>query len=203
MVRLGANDKANIRSAARSAKTGGVWAERMAGLEAILGKPTGKVGHAPVPFDLGFDVGGGADVVFFRSKPRGTIAVTAELTGRTDQKASALGNYELMMAERKKSDWAANLISRLAYYTLEEPLESGDTMELGDAAPERSNLVGLLFDNYGKFVLRRKRCGVLLCIGITNREMRACQAGKGEQVLAALKASGVYPFTEFSRKTVV
>jgi hypothetical protein len=192
------------RTNARTRKTPqSLWTERLAALESLLGKPLANIGHSSVPFDMGFDVGGGADVVYFRAQQRGRIAVTAELTGRSDQVTGTLGSFELAIAYRDKSEWAPNLVSKLAYYTLEQGLEPGDTMALGPSAPEDSGLVGLLFDDFGRFVLRRKRCGLLLCIGITNREMRACRAGKSEQVLAALKASGIYPFTEFSRKTVV
>ena len=181
----------------------GWWEPRRDALEKVLGKPDGTVGHAPVPFDLGPDVGGAADVLYFRQHLTGVVAVTAELIGRDDQPPSSLGNYELMICEKGDPSWGASLISRLAHYTLEVPLEPGETMDIGSAVPPGSTIVALLFSEYSRFDVLQRECGLLLCIGITEDELADCQRGLAEEVEAALRNTGTYPFTDLERASVV
>src|SRR5262245_60785319 len=102
------------------------WDVRRAALEQVLGRADGTVGHALVPFDFGPDVGGAADVLYFREHLPGVAAVTAELIGRNDQRENRLGNYELMICERNDARWGTSIISRLAHYTLEGTIEPGE-----------------------------------------------------------------------------
>src|SRR5947208_337975 len=81
-----------------------------------------------------------------------------------------MGNYELMICHRDQEDWGPNIISRLAYYTLETKIDPGETMDLGEAAPEGSTIAALLFFPYAKFTVRRRKAGLLLCMGITKDE---------------------------------
>ena len=67
------------------------WDARVAAIESVLGKSTGIVGHSTVPFDFGAEVGGGADIIYFRNhvdgkeNPRGRfLKITEEVGGRRD-----------------------------------------------------------------------------------------------------------------------
>jgi len=48
----------------------------------IIGKPSVSVFHAVIPFDMGWDIGGRADVYFFKKHVDGLIYMTYDLTGK-------------------------------------------------------------------------------------------------------------------------
>jgi hypothetical protein len=179
------------------------WDARVAAIETVLGPCDDTVGHATIPFDVGADLGGGADIVYFKKHVKGVVSVTSELIGRDDQVENDLGNYELMICHRAEEDWGPDLISWLAYYTLRARLNPGETMDIAEAAPEDSTTAALLFFNYGTFKVRKRRAGLLLCVGITVDELKFCRAGKREKVEQALKAAKVYPFTDLYRDSVI
>lgn len=180
------------------------WNARLRALERIYGKADKTVGHAPVPFSFGPDAGGAAaDVLYFRNHAPGVLTVTAELIGTDDQVRSSLGNYELAICHRSAETWGPNLISRLAYHTLETPLEPGETMDIGPIAPDGSGIAALLFESYGRFEIEGRKAGVLLCIGITEEELKWCLRGKSAEIVQLLKARSIFPFTDFGRQSVV
>src|SRR5262245_11837907 len=91
------------------------WDARIAAMQSAFGPTDDMVGHATIPFELGAELGGAADIVYFREfLPAGVLAVTSELIGRDDQIANALGNYELAICQRSDDPWGPDLISRLA-----------------------------------------------------------------------------------------
>ena len=141
-------------------------------------------------------------MLYFRAHLSGVASVTAELIGRDDQKPTCLGNYELMICEKGEASWGPSIISRLAHCTRNTPLEPGETMDIGPAAPRGSTIVALLFSEYARFDLFDRRCGLLLCIGLTKDELSACRRGLAHEVEAALKVVGIYPFTESYRLSV-
>jgi hypothetical protein len=151
----------------------------------------------------GADNGGGADIIYFRKHVKGIVSVTSELIGRDDQVENNLGNYELMVCHRDEEDWGPDLISRLAYYTLEAKINPGETMDMGEAVPENSTVAALLFFDYGTFKVRKRKAGLLLCVGITADELKLCRAGKRDKVEQTLKAAKVYPFTDLYRDSVI
>lgn len=179
------------------------WNARVAAIETILGPSDDTVGHAPIPFEFGADIGGAADIIYFKKHLNGVISVTSELIGHDEQVQNDLGNYELMVAHRDDEPWGADIISRLAYYTLEAKLNPGETMDLASAVPEKSTIAAFLFCNYGSFTVRGRKAGLLLCIGITGDELKSCRAGKRDKVEKSLKAAQVYPFTDLYRKSVL
>ena len=175
------------------------WDAREAALKSILGQTDGMVLHAMVPFHLG----GQADVLCFpHHLPGGRAYATCELLGEPAQKPNRLGTYELMIAHRDQDRWGPGVISRLARYTCDAQLEPGHTMELGPAVPEASTVAAFLFAEYAHFRYEGRDAGLLLCLGITADELAACRKGKQEQMLAALKAAGVYPYTDLKRASV-
>ena len=180
------------------------WDARVAAMQSVFGRTDGMVGHATIPLELGAELGGAADVVYFREfLPGGVLAVTSDLIGRDDQVTSDLGNYELAICQRTDDPWGPDLISRLAQYTLEAALNPGETMDIGSAVPKGSNISALLFLELAQFEVLGRRAGVLLCIGLTSEELSACRGGKVSEVERALRSKGVYPYTEHARATVV
>jgi hypothetical protein len=180
-----------------------LWEARRLAFETVLGPAADTVLHAVYPFYLG----GSADVLEFTSFVAGHTFVTADLVGDTRQLESGLGQYELMICTRAREDWAPNLISRLARYTLDATLEPLHTMDIGPALPKHSTLSALLFAEpdvpVNQFTVLGRRCGLLLCIGITEPELWACQRGRQQVVLAALRDRSVFPFTDLRRKSVI
>lgn len=172
-------------------------------MESVLGKSDGMVTHAVVPFRFGFENGGRADVVHFREHVAGAVYATCELIGCDDQIPNRLGNYELAICHRGAETWGIDIINALAYYTLDSKIEPGDTMELGPSAPKNSIIYALLFYEFGRFVVRGREAGILLCLGITPDEMVACQNGYCDEVEAALLAKGVYPFSDRGRRSTL
>ncbi len=61
------------------------WDARVAAMESVLGPCDDIVGHAAIPFDIGADNGGGADIIYFKKHVSGIVSVTSELIGRDDQ----------------------------------------------------------------------------------------------------------------------
>lgn len=174
------------------------WNARQAALESVLGKSDGRVLHALMPFNIG----GQADVLVFRRHIPGLVAATCELLGEPCQKQNALGTFELAVAQREDHDWGPSVISHLARYTCERKVGLGNTMDLGANFPKGSTMAGLLFAAYRRFEYAGAKAGILLCLSITAEEMEACQAGKTKQVFAALKSSGVYPYSNLFRASV-
>jgi hypothetical protein len=179
------------------------WDARVAAIEGVLGKSEDVVGHAPIPFHLGAEMGGAADVIYFRNHVRGVAAVTSDLIGCDEQVPNQLGNYELMICQRDDAEWGASIISRLAPYTLQAELNPGETMDIGPATPEGSTIAALLFFDYARFEVRGRRAGLLLCVGITEDELQACREGRRAEVETALKSVAVYPFTDLFRGSVL
>jgi hypothetical protein len=183
------------------------WNARMGAMEKVLGKADEIVGHAMIPFQMGANVGGAADVAYFRNHLDGVVCATSELIGCDDQTRNRLGNYELMICHRKHDEegqeWGSGIISRLAHYTCEAELNPGETMDIGPATPDGSSVTAFLFFGYATFTVRDRQAGLLLCMGITGAELKGCRKGKREAVENALKAAGVYPFTDLFRKSVV
>jgi hypothetical protein len=180
------------------------WDARIAALEKVLGKSDEMHLHAMIPFDMGPEVGGAADVISFsRHLDKGIIYTTCELIGRDDQVKNHLGNFELAIGHRKEDRYGPGIISQLAQYTCESELQPGETMDIGPAAPKGSTISAFVFLKYAAFTVRRRKCGLLLCLGITPAELDAYHDGRHNQLLKALRVGAIYPFTDWKRKSVV
>lgn len=179
-----------------------LWDERLALLESQFGTAEDLVGHARVPLEFGVEAGGAADLLYFKKWVPGRLSVTADLIGAEGQIANDQGVYELAICHRNDETWGPNIISRLANYTFEIPLHPGESMDIDSVVPEGSTVVAFLFCDVARFEFRCKPAGVLLCLGITAEELSACRAGRTEQVLGALRAAGVFPYTDLRRRSV-
>ncbi|HEX5106772.1 MAG TPA: suppressor of fused domain protein [Pirellulaceae bacterium] len=184
------------------------WDARLAALEGVLGKADEIMGHSPVPFIMGAECGGAADILYFRKHIPGVISVTCELIGGDDtgvgaQVQNIMGEFELMICERETAEWGGRAIGRLAYYTFEHRLNPFDNMEIYRAVPKNSTIYGFLFFDYARFEVLGNRAGLLLCVGITEDELNACRTGRRQEVENALKAANVYPYTDLFRSSVL
>jgi hypothetical protein len=187
-------------------RTHGQWKEwsdaRTEAMETVLGEMDGEILHATIPFQLGIDMGGAADVVSFSQKLDGIAYVTSELIGMDNQAPGDLGNYELMICHRTASDLGPRIIRLLAHYTLETPLNPGDTMDIGEVMPEGSTIVALMFLEYARFKVQERDAGLLLCIGITQEELDVKVEQDSSVVEQRLKERAVYPYTDLNRQSV-
>ena len=165
-----------------------------------LGKPADVVYHSVVPFGMGYDAGGRADVYMYKEKIKGVTYITGDLIG-TKQKKSDAGNYELMVCQKLDNEWGRALISNLSYYTLDASLNSGETMSLGPFA--KGDIVAVVFDKFYEFTINGKKFGLMLIIGITEKELEWKEKNGGEELIKKFKESKVYPYTDFDRKSVV
>ena len=179
------------------------WDARLAAMERVLGKSADTVGHGTIPFQFGAEMGGTADIVYFRNHVDGVVCATAELIGCDDQPVNDQGNYELIICSREDDEWGQNIIGQLAHYTLESVLNPGETMDIGPATPEGSTIAAFLYCDYGRFRVRDRDAGLLLCLGITSDELSECRAGNRFRVESALKDAGVYPFTNLFRESAM
>jgi Suppressor of fused protein (SUFU) len=179
------------------------WDARVAAMESVLGMTADTVGHGVIPFQFGAEMGGAADIVYFRNHLDGVVAATSELIGCDDQPPNDQGNYELIICSRADDDWGPNIICQLAHYTLEAVLDPGETMDIGPAVPDGSSIAAFLFCDYGRFKVRDRNAGLLLCVGITADELSECRAGNRERVETALKDAGVFPYTDLFRDSVL
>jgi len=171
-------------------------------METVLGKMDDEVLHAAIPFEVGLGLGGAADVVSFSQSLGGIAYVTSDLIGNDKQKPNLLGNYELMICHRTPSEWGPGIIRRLAYYTLSTPLNPGETMDLGPSVPKGSTIVAFLFLEYAAFRVRRRKAGLLLCVGITKDELDVRFEQGPSVVEQKLKEKDVYPYTDLMRPSV-
>lgn len=142
------------------------------------------------------------EVVCFKSKLPGVVVTTWDRIGDDEQFANDQGNYELMICTREPSEWALHVVSQLALYTHEEPIEPGDTMDLEGALPDDSSLSALLFLDYARFKVLDRDAGLLLCIGITKDELEEYQNGDPNEFVEKLQSKGIYPYTDLQRASI-
>jgi hypothetical protein len=172
-----------------------IWDARAEALSDVLGPGHDQVFHAPHPFALG----GQADVVAFYHHLPGVVYVTAELTGKPD---ACYADYELMICQRSVTDWGANIISRLAPYTQEAYIGSGESMDIDSATPPNSLIKAFVFDTYRTFALFGQTLSLRLCLGITKAELEFKLEHGAEALLSRLKSHGVYPYTDLDRASI-
>lgn len=173
-------------------------------IEVILGHHD-SVFHSPVPFDMGYDAGGGSDVHVFENHIDGFAYVTSDLIGKKQKKSDA-NNYELMICHRNsETEWGINLISALAYYTLQAPIFSNETMALegGPFFDENFTIRHVLFSKYTDFTVEGNKLGLMLLIGITQQEWEWGQQNSNQQLLEILKDKKVFPYTDLQRESVI
>lgn len=172
-------------------------------LAARLGPASDRVHTALPPIYLG----GNAEVLEFPEFPGGIAYVTCGLTFN-GQKTVDGRPRELMLCTREPWEMAPQVLSGLGRYTLETALCAGHTIDFGPAQPQGYTIRGVLATRpempADPIRLFGKDCGVLLLVGITEREMVAIRDRRQEQeVLGRLRTRGVFPFTVVDRPAVI
>ena len=171
-------------------------------INSILGEPADHVLHAVVPFDLGYDAGGRADVYIYQKHLENCIVyITGDLIGKKQGNSDA-GNYEFMICHSNENTWGPNLINTLAYYTLTSSINSGETMDLGPFAEEENTIKAIIFDKYSEFKIRFQKYGLMLIIGITEDELEWAKKNGGKELIKELKEKKTYPITDLKRKSI-
>ncbi|MFZ5571502.1 MAG: suppressor of fused domain protein [Thermodesulfobacteriota bacterium] len=178
-----------------------IWDARMFGLESAFGKCDETHLHAMIPFGLGQDIGGSPDVVSFSDFTNGKLYVTTDLIGCEDQKPNSHGNYELAVAHQEDEDWGIDIICRLAYYTIDNEIDDGETMDIGEATPEGSTIEAFLFKRIASFDFQGKPANVICCLGITKSELDFCHEKGTEALIDKLPQN--YILTDLYRKSYV
>lgn len=183
---------------------GSKWAElrdaRLTALTEVFGKAEDRILTSPSAVYLGGD----ADVLTFKNHIPGVVYVTEGLIGHSGQLTTDLGEYELMICAPAESDWMPDLLSRLApYTTLDAATNPGDTLEIRQELPSGSTIAALLCTHFAELKVGEIQGFVLLCIGITEKELEHCHTHGPAEVLALLKANEVYPYTVPDRDSVI
>jgi hypothetical protein len=110
-----------------------------------------------------------------------------------------------MMCTRQEDENVASLLSDLSNYTLENPINPYDTIDLGPEQPEGITIRALLATQpegaSQPFNLFSQRCGLLLLMGITTEELEAFRNGDEVKVLEAL--ADISPYTDMGRASVI
>jgi hypothetical protein len=180
------------------------WPAIREALENVLGPPDRNEFHGLIPFEFGPPMGC-PDMMKFHSHVDGVAYTTCELIGRDDRPRNDLGDHELMIClpRKVKHNWATDTLCGLAYYTMETPIQPGETCDIGDV-PKGSKIAALLFSDYARFKVHRRKAGLLLAIGITGSELEYVQKRRpAASLVKKLKEAGAWPVTVFGRKPVV
>jgi len=191
------------------------YEEKEKGLENILGKPEGLVGHAIIPFD----VGGAVDMYYYSNHIEGTAFVTMELIkpDGTGPKPNRNGTFELIAFTKEKindfenKDLPFNKIERrfcgiftsIGNYSFQAKLEPGETCEI----PNEKGNIYMVFDEYkpdGKdFLIGNKKHGLLLIIEIFKDELDFARENGSKQLIQKLKEKNIYPYSDMNRESVL
>lgn len=186
------------------------------GLENVLGKMYGMVGHAIIPFA----VGGAVDMYYFPNHIKGTGFATMELLepDGTGPKPNRIGTYELVAFtkltynENEENPNDFNLIERrfcgifttIGNYSFQAVLNPYETIEVPN---ENSENRCLIFDNYTpenkEFKIGEKNHHLLLCLEVFRSEMEFARKNGSEKLINLLKEKGIYPYSDLDRNPVV
>jgi len=192
------------------------YEEKTKGLEDVLGKMHGMVGHAIIPFAIG----GAVDMYYFPNHIRGTGFATMELLDPDGNgpKPNRLGSYELVaftkepLNESEKTGTAFNLMERricgifttIGNYSFEAVLNPNETCEVPEEGEENRCLV---FDNYqpgnAAFKIGDRKHHLLLCLEIFRSEMEFARENGSSALFGLLKEKGFYPYSDLDREPVV
>jgi hypothetical protein len=186
------------------------------GLENLLGKMDGLVGHAIIPFA----VGGAVDMYYFPNHIKGTGFATMELI-RPDgngPKPNSFGTYELVAFTRlpysmqvysvQKGDTPFSKIERricgiftkIGFYSFEAVLKPGDTCEVPQNDEENTCIVFYNYTPDGKnFKIGEKEHHLLLCIELFKSEMDYARENGSQNLLELFKNAGYFPYSDMDR----
>jgi len=187
------------------------------GLENVLGKMYGLVGHAIIPFSIG----GAVDMYYFPNHIEGTGFATMELldpNGNGPLK-NRIGTYELVaftkydyndnqenptpfnLIERK----ACGFLTKIGMYSSQAVLNPKETIEVPNGNGEENTCLVLdLYEPDGKkFKIGDREHHLLLCLQVFRSEMDYARQFGSDELFKILKEKGVYPYSDLDREPVV
>lgn len=193
------------------------YEQKSQGLENVLGKMHGLVGHAIIPFAIG----GAVDMYYFPNHIKGTGFATMELLepDGTGPLPNRLGTYELVAFTKhgynnsKDVQTSFNLIERkvcgifttIGFFSREAVLNPDETCEVPNGKGEENSC--LVFDLYEpdnkKFKIGERHHHLLLCLQIFRSEMNFARENGSEELFKKLKEAGHYPYSDLDRQPVV
>ncbi|KUJ61974.1 hypothetical protein AR687_10480 [Flavobacteriaceae bacterium CRH] len=185
------------------------------GLENVLGKMYGMVGHAIIPFS----VGGAVDMYYYPNHISGTGFATMELLDPDGNgpKKNRLGTYELVaftklaINEDEENPNDFNLIERrfcgifttIGNYSFQAVLNPNETIEVPNGTDENNCLILDLYKPENKeFKIGEREHHLLLCLEVFRSEMEYSRANGSEKLLNLLKEKGFYPYSDLDRDPV-
>jgi hypothetical protein len=190
---------------------------KSAGLERVLGKMHGMVGHAIIPFS----VGGAVDMYYFPNHIPGTGFATMELLepDGSGPLPNKLGTYELVAFTKhpinssNDSQTAFNLVERqvcgifttIGFFSREAVLNPMETCEIPNGeGKENTCLVFDLYEPEGKkFIIGERKHHLLLCVQVHKSEMEFGRVNGAGVLFEKLKEAGYYPYSDVDREAVV
>lgn len=180
----------------------------------LLGKEYDRVMHAVTPYELG----GGLDLFYYTNKYPGTAVATKELSKAPDYgpSNSVFETYELAMFTREnlavpeamQHDTNVGTIHHsinailncIARYSAEAILNPNETCEF----PTGMKIVGgrcLIFDAFN-LVDTHAEFGLLAIIEIHRSELNFARSYGGGELIALLRKSNYYPYSDLDRPAV-
>lgn len=186
------------------------------GLEDVLGKMNGLVGHAIIPFQIG----GNVDMYYFTEHIPGTGFATMELLlpDGSGPMPNDDGTYELVAFTKLPfvsmggEELPFNTIERrmcgiftiLGHYSTEEVIRPYETCEIPCEGEENRCLIFYIYEPGGKpFFIGERKHHLLLCIEIFRNEMVYAMQNGGNSIIQKLMAAGHYPYSDLDREPVV
>jgi hypothetical protein len=193
-------------------------AAKQAALEKALGPMDEMVMHAIIPFHAG----GSLDVYSFsKMLPKGgIICVTQELVGRIAKqraKPNRVGYYELAWCMKPMPKGVSHIkdhpdfelmyapMNAVAQYAFEMGLNPGET--ISSPADEKGQVdAAILFDKligHEPVVVNGETLQLLLCVHITQSELKYAIEEGTPALVSKLKLAGVWPYSVKDRKSAV
>lgn len=102
----------------------------------------------------------------------------------------------------------SRVLNPIARYSAMAVLQPGETAEIPEAEhaqPGDPDNLYILFDQFetrNEFTVLGERCGLLLCMAIHKSECDFARTKSGKELIARLKAAGVYPYSDLLRRPV-
>tara|TARA_R110000782_G_scaffold53205_7_gene113435 strand:- start:12471 stop:13109 length:639 start_codon:yes stop_codon:yes gene_type:complete len=199
---------------------GGDWSDEgyYNAKRALLTRHLGEPDESVLAAIIGWPVGGPVDLWLFPSDS-GTVFTTMQLVGpgRTEQKRSSLGKYELAAATARRkgidgdldeaaSPWldramsVRSMLTAIGHYSSMGRLEPMQTAEI----PGEEKNTCVVFDRaIGNETLAGEPFGLLWCIAVHPEELAFARSAGTEALIARLKQAGVYPTSDIDRDPVV
>jgi hypothetical protein len=186
------------------------------GLENVLGKMHGVVGHAIIPFSIG----GAVDRYYFSNHIKGTGFATMELLNPDGfgPKSNRIGTYELVAFtkldyndnEDEPTDFNkierrfCGIFTTIGNYSSQAILNPNETIEVPN---ETEDNYCLILDNYKpenkEFKIGERNHHLLLCLEVFRSEMEFARKNGSEKLIQLLKEKGIYPYSDLDRNPVV